>query len=149
MGEIKNRRRQKRRIAALKKSVLVLVVLLLGLILIQCGTAGKKNNTDSKQPENTQQVGQAETEMTEESQQAENTEETQVAEPEIADFSMFFTGDVMVQRCTDLYESEGINRIISEYIEQEMISADMTVINNEFPFSTEEHSIRTNSLLSV
>ena len=135
MGEIKKRRRQKRRIALLKKSLLVSLVLLFGLMMVQCGIAEKKNNTDSKQPENTQQVGQAETEMTEESQQTENTEETQVAEPEISDFSMFFTGDVMVQRCTDLYESEGINRIISEYIEQEMVSADMTVINNEFPFS--------------
>ena len=135
MGEIKKRRRQKRRIALLKKSLLVSLVLLFGLMMVQCGIAEKKNNTDSKQPENTQQVGQAETEMTEESQQTENTEETQVAEPEISDFSMFFTGDVMVQRGTDLYESEGINRIISEYIEQEMVSADMTVINNEFPFS--------------
>lgn len=135
MGEIKNRRRQKRRITALKKSVLVLVVLLLGLMVVQCGTAGRENNMNSQQPENTQQIGQAGTEMTEESQQVENTEETQETEPEISDFSMFFTGDVMIQRCTDLYESEGINRIISEYIEQEMVSADMTVINNEFPFS--------------
>ena len=57
-------------------------------------------------------------------------------EPEVEDFTMFFTGDVMIQRCTGLYDDQGINRIISDYIEEEMLAADMTMINNEFPFST-------------
>ena len=136
MGEVKKKRKQKRRIALLKRSVLVLVVLLMGLMLVHCGTAKKEKDENTQQTENTQQAGQAGSEMIEESQSVENTEEeSQVSEPEISDFTMFFTGDVMIQRCTDLYDSEGINRIISEYIEQEMNSADMTMINNEFPFS--------------
>ncbi|MBQ6843958.1 MAG: CapA family protein [Agathobacter sp.] len=136
MGEVKKKRKQKRRIALLKRSVLVLVVLLMGLMLVHCGTAKKEKDENTQQTENTQQAGLAGSEMIEESQSVENTEEEfQVIEPEISDFTMFFTGDVMIQRCTDLYDSEGINRIISEYIEQEMNSADMTMINNEFPFS--------------
>lgn len=54
----------------------------------------------------------------------------------IQDFTMFFTGDVMLQNCKGVYEEKGINGIISNYLQQEMVSADMTMINNEFPFST-------------
>ena len=63
-------------------------------------------------------------------------EEFQEEEPVVEDFTMLFTGDVMIQRCTGLYDSKGINGIISDYIEEEMVAADMTMINNEFPFST-------------
>ena len=69
--------------------------------------------------------------------EAEEKEEQSEEEiPAIEDFTMFFTGDVMIQRCTNLYDAHGINRIISDYIEEEMVAADMTMINNEFPFST-------------
>ena len=62
--------------------------------------------------------------------------EPEETEPEFEEITMFFTGDVMIQRVTGLYDSKGINGIISEYLEEEMVSADMTMINNEFPFST-------------
>lgn len=57
-------------------------------------------------------------------------------EPLVEDFTMLFTGDVMIQRCTGIYDNQGINGVISDYIEEEMNAADMTMINNEFPFST-------------
>lgn len=108
-------------------SMIVLAVIALILIFSK-PELGEQNNT--------QQPGVTGTEMAGDSQVADEQEtETQVTEPAIEDFTMFFTGDVMIQRCTGIYDAEGINGILSEYLEQEMVSADMTVINNEFPFS--------------
>ena len=108
-------------------SMIVLAVIALILIF---------SKPESGEQNNTQQPGVTGTEMAGDSQVADEQEtETQVIEPAIEDFTMFFTGDVMIQRCTGIYDAEGINGILSEYLEQEMVSADMTVINNEFPFS--------------
>lgn len=108
-------------------SMIILAVIALILIFSK-PELGEQNNT--------QQPGVTGTEMAGDSQVADEQEtETQVTEPAIEDFTMFFTGDVMIQRCTGIYDAEGINGILSEYLEQEMVSADMTVINNEFPFS--------------
>lgn len=135
MGEVKNRRKRKRRMTILKKSVLVLLVLLMGLALVYCGKVNTNTNTDNEETsnplstENIQDIG------VESSEVVDNMEDTENDEPAIKDVTMFFTGDVMIQRCTDIYDAQGINGIVSEYIEQEMVSADMTMINNEFPFS--------------
>lgn len=108
-------------------SMIVLAVIALILIF---------SKPELREQNNTQQPGVTGTEMAGDSQVADEQEtETQVTEPAIEDFTMFFTGDVMIQRCTGIYDAEGINGILSEYLEQEMVSADMTVINNEFPFS--------------
>ena len=87
----------------------------------------EQENTDMEtETENTIELGDS----------FEQEVEEELKKPEIEDFTMFFTGDVMIQRCTGLYDDQGINRIISDYIEEEMVNADMTMINNEFPFST-------------
>lgn len=127
MGDLRNKAKKKRNNVFMQKSMLLLAVLLV-LTLVGCG-----NTTDDK--ENTQQTENTDSEQVDDTQIIGAVEETET-EPEIEDFTMFFTGDVMLQRCTDLYDRQGINGIISEYIEQEMVTADMTMINNEFPFST-------------
>lgn len=133
MGDLKERRsRQKKQriLTMVSVSVILLVAVILGVILIKSGDTSDKD---------TQQVGNTGSEQMNDTQSSGSTENTEVAteaEPEIEDVTMFFTGDVMLQRVTGIYDNEGINGIISEYIEQEMVSADMTVINNEFPFST-------------
>lgn len=131
MGDLKKRRsrkKQQRILTIVSVSAIVLVAVILGVILMKSGDTSDKD---------TQQGGNAGTENIEDTQVVGSTENTETeTEPVIEDFTMFFTGDVMIQRCTDIYDSQGINGIISEYIEQEMVSADMTVINNEFPFST-------------
>ncbi len=132
MGEVKHRRKKQRRLMILKKSMLVLMVLLMGLTLLYCGNA----NADKEEQPNTQSTGNTQDTGVENTEVADtDTEDTEDKEPAITDVTMFFTGDVMIQRCTDIYDAQGINGIISEYIEQEMVSADMTMINNEFPFS--------------
>lgn len=139
MGDLKRRRSRKRKqhmLTVVSISVIVLAAVITGVIFMNAGNHSDKD---------TQQVGQTgsehlnhagnldETEKGDDTE--ENSEEDTESTPIIEDFTMFFTGDVMLQRCTDLYESRGINGIISEYIESEMVGADMTVINNEFPFS--------------
>lgn len=58
-------------------------------------------------------------------------------EPVITDVSMIFTGDVMLgSSVRSNYDSKGIRGILSEYLQQEMVQADITMVNQEFPFST-------------
>ena len=125
-------------------SVILIVILAVIAGIIFLGKGKEPNGTEqagnSQISENTQQENTEATGNTEETgnTEVENTEETEVTEiePQIEDFTMFFTGDVMLQYCKGLYAENGINALITEYIQQEMVNADMTMINNEFPFST-------------
>ena len=116
----------------------VILAIIVGIILF-----GKFDNGKEDKPgvsENSQIGIELQGESTEEQDITEVTEETEmteiVTEPEVDDFTMFFTGDVMLQYCRGIYAEKGIKGLITEYIQQEMINADMTMINNEFPFST-------------
>lgn len=52
------------------------------------------------------------------------------------DTTLLFAGDVLISsRIQNYYEAEGIERIVSEELLQEMKSADILMLNNEFPFS--------------
>lgn len=87
-------------------------------------------------PTETEKLTESENSSIHEDTIEEDAMEEENKEPSIQDFTMFFTGDVMLQNCKGVYEEKGINGIISNYLQQEMVSADMTMINNEFPFST-------------
>lgn len=118
----KARQRQIRLMVTLAISVVVLAVLLVGMVLWnpeQDSENNKENEVVQEDLQNTESMN-------------ESTEDT----PETDTFTMFFTGDVMLQNVMSRYDAQGINGIISEYLEEEMLSADMTMINNEFPFST-------------
>ena len=129
----RKRNRQQRYLVVLSTVLLVILAIIVGIIVL-----GKNGNGNQEKP-NGQQNGQME--QIEDSEAVNDTQlETEnsqvVIEPEVEDFTMFFTGDVMLQYCTGLYEEQGINRLVTEYIQQEMVDADMTMINHEFPFST-------------
>lgn len=50
-------------------------------------------------------------------------------------FTMLFTGDVLFQdNIISAYERNGLNGILSQELQEEMQNADMTMINEEFPF---------------
>ena len=126
MGEVKKnlrraRQRQIRRIVTLAISVVILGVLVIGLVLWN-----QKENLGNNNEDNIAQ-GEMDT-----SENLQDEIETVTGEP----FTMFFTGDVMLQNVMGRYDEKGINGIISEYLEEEMVNADMTMINNEFSFST-------------
>lgn len=136
MGNLKNKKKRKKQqkyLVAVTAILLLILVVIVGIIIL-----GKGSNKGE-----TQKVESQVTEETEKSKETETIEETEVTEetetitePQVEDFTMFFTGDVMLQYCKGIYADKGINGLITEYIQQEMVSADMTVINNEFPFST-------------
>ncbi len=74
-------------------------------------------------------------------EEPENLEEEQEMlenqEPEITDVTMMFTGDVMLgSSVLANYDSAGLDGILSEYLQTELQQADLTVINEEFPFSS-------------
>ena len=134
MGELKNKRKRKtqqRYLIILSAVLLVILAVIVGIILFgkESGQAGTEQSENSEVINNTQQEI-----LTEETEETEDSEI--ILEPQIEDFTMFFTGDVMLQYCKGIYAEKGINGLITEYIQQEMVNADMTVINNEFPFST-------------
>ena len=134
----KSKKKQQKYLVVLSVVLFVILAIIVGIILF-----GKFDNGKEDKPgvsENSQISTELQGESTEEQDITEVTEETEmteiVTEPEVDDFTMFFTGDVMLQYCKGIYADKGINGLITEYIQQEMVSADMTVINNEFPFST-------------
>ena len=127
MGEIKRnrkrvRQRQIRLMVSLAASVMVLGILI-GILIFGNQQKDSGNNKDN--------IG-----MQDSINNTENMLEDTTDELEDNSFTMFFTGDVMLQNVMSRYDEQGINGIISEYLEEEMVNADMTMINNEFPFST-------------
>ena len=118
----KARQRQIRLMVTLAISVVVLAVLLIGMVLWnpqQDVENNKENEVVQEDLQNTESMN-------------ESTEDVSGT----GTFTMFFTGDVMLQNVMSRYDAQGINGIISEYLEEEMVNADMTMINEEFPFST-------------
>ena len=127
MGELKNRRSRKKKqklLIATLISLLVLLGVVIGVIVF------KSVNTTDGDKSNSQQNSSVGTES------VNGTETIEDSEPKTEDFTMFFTGDVMLQYCRGVYAEKGINGLITPYLQQEMVNANMTVINNEFPFST-------------
>lgn len=133
MGNLKNKRNRKKQqkyLVVLSMVLLLILVVIVGIIFL--GQGSNKGETEKIESEVSE-----ENEKLEENEATEETEVTEiVTEPQVEDFTMFFTGDVMLQYCKGIYADKGINGLITEYIQQEMVNADMTVINNEFPFST-------------
>ena len=111
------RQRQVRLMVTFSILVVVLAAALIGLLLWGQKPADKNMSTE---------VYETESSLADD----ENKDESNHA------FTMFFTGDVMLENVMGRYDEQGINGIISDYLEEEMVSADMTMINNEFPFST-------------
>ena len=106
-----------------RKIIILNLVTFLVFMMVAC------QNIESQEKEN-------EDELDKVVEIGDSFEEEIPEEPLVEDFTMLFTGDVMIQRCTGIYDNQGINGVISDYIEEEMNAADMTMINNEFPFST-------------
>ena len=74
----------------------------------------------------------------EETQPEEETPEKEEMEKETPEeVTMVFSGDILLSSYVlNNYENNGINGVISEELLTEMQSADVTMVNEEFPFST-------------
>lgn len=72
-----------------------------------------------------------------EGNQQADAEQTEEREPEPEEVTLIFTGDIFLSsHVLRNYDSEGINGVISEGLLAEMQSGDITMANEEFPFST-------------
>ncbi len=96
---------------------------------------GSKEEETPGTGEDGEAVSGQEPEEPQEPQEPEEPQEPQ--EPEISDVNMMFTGDVMLgSSVLANYDSAGLDGILSEYLQTELLQADLTVINEEFPFSS-------------
>lgn len=98
---------------------------------------------EEKERETTPAQSQAEEsidipEEKEELPESEREAEGENAEEESAEeVTMVFSGDILLSSYVlDNYNSSGINGVISEGLQSEMQKADLTMVNEEFPFST-------------
>ena len=133
MGNLKkrrNRKRKQRMLVLFLIFLMVLFVVVFGISMWKYGQMSNVETPDTQRTESTEIQTQVDTE-----EQIEQTEEIE-KEPEITDFTMFFTGDVMLGGCQNAYAQKGIDGILSSSLCQEMVASDLTMINNEFPFST-------------
>lgn len=135
MGEVKSNRKKAR-----QKQIRIRVALLISIVALVALGIGLLFGSQKKLENNKlDHLAQGETENIQggaENQQDEAEKEVENESEEMKEFTMFFTGDVMLQNVLSRYDEQGINGVISDYLEEEMINADMTMINNEFPFST-------------
>ena len=138
MAELKSKRKKQQRGLIILSAILVaILVIIAGVILLGKNGSVNEKNPDSQGNTATEQLQHSEIVMNTEDSETEQVEETEIVlEPAVEDVTMFFTGDVMLQYCKGIYDEKGINGLVTEYIQQEMVNADMTMINNEFPFST-------------
>lgn len=68
--------------------------------------------------------------------QETETETQPESEAVSAETTLLFAGDVLISsRIQNYYNAEGVVRIVSEELLQEMKNADILMLNNEFPFS--------------
>lgn len=67
---------------------------------------------------------------------SESEEPVQEEIPQVKKTNLLFTGDILLTGyLLSQYDSSGINGILASDIVQEMVDADLTMVNEEFPFS--------------
>lgn len=140
----------KKNTKAMLVSIGILAVIAIVLVVwVQLGSSNKATSTekketgqvDKKQEASAKQDIQQE-EKQKETQKTGNGEvpagqEEQVQEPETQqDVTVVFSGDILLSSYVlNNYEKSGINGILSEELQSEMQNADITMVNEEFPFS--------------
>ena len=71
------------------------------------------------------------------SNNATQTESENQENEEFRPLNIMFTGDVYIGNyVSSVYDAKGINGVVSESLQNEFQSADITMVNQEFPFST-------------
>ncbi|MCR5273321.1 MAG: CapA family protein [Lachnospiraceae bacterium] len=127
----------------------VLLLIMIVLIIISMVLNSKKSGTIVASSElessseitgeglnsETETIVPKETEISSEFETEEATEETPSYTPQSA--TLVFTGDILLgDRTLPLYQSSGIDGILSDDLQALMQDADICMVNEEFPFST-------------
>lgn len=140
----------KKNTKAMLVSIGILAVIAIVLVVwVQLGSSNKATSTEKKETGQVDKKQEAfakqdiqQEEKQKETQETGNGEvpagqEEQVQEPETQqDVTVVFSGDILLSSYVlNNYEKSGINGILSEELQSEMQNADITMVNEEFPFS--------------
>lgn len=140
----------KKNTKAMLVSIGILAVIAIVLVVwVQLGSSNKATSTEKKKTGQVdkKQEASAKQDIQQEEKQKETQEtgngevparqEEQVQEPETQqDVTVVFSGDILLSSYVlNNYEKSGINGILSEELQSEMQNADITMVNEEFPFS--------------
>ena len=100
--------------------------LCLALVLWGCGTEKDKKSGLSVTGE-----------IVEGSVETKEVQQPEIEEKKQEPFTMLFTGDIqMGSNITAAYDGAGLSGILSDELQQQMKNADITMVNEEFPFGT-------------
>ncbi len=140
----------KKNTKAMLVSIGILAVIAIVLVVwVQLGSSNKATSTEKKETGQVdkKQEASAKQDIQQEEKQKETQEtgngevpagqEEQMQEPETQqDVTVVFSGDILLSSYVlNNYEKSGINGILSEELQSEMQNADITMVNEEFPFS--------------
>lgn len=137
--KLREKQKKKRRIRMFHRVLKIIIVLfLLGItyLLLQ------KSVNQTKQTKEDDSTSQISPEVTSKDNKSTDKKpvkkkQTKANQTESKDFTMLFTGDILFSQYVLNNESNaGINGIIAEDLQKEMQKAEITMINQEFPFST-------------
>lgn len=148
-----NKRKRRRRMRIIRRCIRISIVLIFLLIAYFCvksasnkikHEADKSTNTkvesQTKDSESISEDEKQESDVKQELQREEKVQESvesSETQDTIEDFSILFTGDVLFsQYVLDNESASGVDGIISDDLQLELQQADITMINEEFPFST-------------
>lgn len=116
------------------------ILLVVGLGLLWWVAAGTKENPKEEREVTSepQKPGNSESPIKNEENTEEETESMQEPEEPIQEpVELVFSGDILLSSYVlNNYETSGISGVLSEELLGEMQSADLTMVNEEFPFST-------------
>ena len=153
MAQKRTRRRRRSSLRTLQRTLcislpilLLILLVLLGISRIQKNTAEETQTAEADEtdistalPEeaadstNDSAIDSAEISEEESSEESETTQEETTSEP----VTLVFTGDVLLSDYVlSNYNSSGISGVVSPDVLNQLTQADLTIINNEFPFST-------------
>lgn len=131
----------KRNTKAILISVGALILVAAALIFwVMAGTKEEKKEVSVKAEEAQEELLEQKKEIEEEKNSvSEEVEEVQEEIPEeetAKELTMVFSGDILLSSYVlNNYENSGIDGVVSEELLREMQNADLTMVNEEFPFS--------------
>lgn len=131
--------KMKRNTKAMLISVGVLILIAIALIFwVVAGGKEEKESIPAEQETVKEEVPEEEIKTEEKKQEETEVIEQETQEEEITEeVTMVFSGDILLSSYVlNNYENSGITGVLSEELLGEMQNADITMVNEEFPFST-------------
>ncbi|RDU24427.1 CapA family protein [Anaerosacchariphilus polymeriproducens] len=139
--KLREKQKKRRRVRMFYRVLRIIIVLfLLGItyLLVQkSANQTKQNKEDTSTSQIRQETDVKDNKSTDKKPVEKNDNPAKTNEKEIKDFTILFTGDILFSQYVLNNESNaGIDGIIADDLQKEMQNAEITMVNQEFPFST-------------